>query len=82
MLATRIYGLMCLLVMTGAVAVYITDSFNFATTVILGFIALILAGTGLLSAYPALMTERVSSERQKPKEAKQEISASKLQTVS
>jgi ABC-type nickel/cobalt efflux system permease component RcnA len=81
MLAARIYGLMCLLVMTGAVAVYLTDSFNFATTVILGFIASILAGTGLLTVYPALMTERISAERKKPKETKREKSASELQTV-
>jgi hypothetical protein len=63
MLAARIYGLLWLLVMAAAAAVYLTDSFSFETTMILGFIASILAGTGILTVYPALMTEAVSSER-------------------
>ena len=76
MLLARIYGLMCLLVMAGAVTVYLTDSFNFATTMILGFIASVLAGTGILTVYPALMTEDVSSGRKASKETKQKNSAS------
>lgn len=61
MLAARIYGLLWLLVTAAAVAVYLTDSFSFGTTIILGFIASVLAGTGILTVYPALMKEDVSS---------------------
>jgi hypothetical protein len=83
MLVARIYGLMCLFVMAGAVAVYLTDSFNFGTTMILGFIASILAGAGMLTVYPALMREDVSSGRKASKETKQKnSSAGVLQGVS
>jgi hypothetical protein len=75
MTIAKIYGLMSLLVMAGAVAVYLTDSFNFATAVILGFIASILAGTGMLTVYPALMHEDISSGRKASKETKQKNSA-------
>lgn len=61
MLTARIYGLLWLLVMAAAATVYLTDSFSFATTMVLGFVASVLAGTGLLTVYPALLTERVSS---------------------
>jgi hypothetical protein len=61
MRAAKIYGLMCLLVTAGAVTLYLTGSFNFATTVILGFIASVLARTGMLVVYPASMFEDVSS---------------------
>ena len=64
MLIARIYGLLWLLVMAAAVTVYLTGSFNFATTMILGFIASVLAGAGMLAVYPALMTEDVSSTKQ------------------
>lgn len=62
MRVAKIYGLMCLLVTAGAVTVYLTGSFNFATTMILGFLASVLAGTGMLVVYPALMSEEVSSD--------------------
>jgi hypothetical protein len=63
MLAARIYGLLWLIVMAAAVTVYLTGSFSFATTMLLGFIASILAGTGMLTVYPALMKDDVSSGR-------------------
>ena len=75
MLAAKIYGMMWLLVMAAAVTVYLTDSFSFSTTVILGFIASVLAGTGALTVYPALMKEDVSSGRKARKETKQKISS-------
>lgn len=77
MLAARIYGLLWLLVMSAAVAVYLTDSFSFETTIILGFIASILAGTGMLTVYPALMKEDVASGRKASSETKQKNSLSK-----
>ena len=55
----KIYGLVLFLVTAAVVTGYLTDSFGFATTLILGFIASILAGTGLLVVYPALMSEDV-----------------------
>ncbi|MDQ3750034.1 MAG: hypothetical protein M3367_13645 [Acidobacteriota bacterium] len=82
MLIARIYGLLCLLVAAAAVAVYLTGSFTIATTVILGFIASVLAGAGMLVVYPALLTERVSSRRSAPNAAKLEGSAAgKLQNT-
>ena len=77
MMVARIYALMCLLVMAGAVAMYLTDSFNFATTIVLGFIASVLTGAGLLVVYPALMTEDVSSMRKASEKTKQKNSSSK-----
>ena len=73
----KIYGLMCLLVTAVAAALYLIDSFNFATTMILGFIASVLAGAGLLVVYPALMTEDVSSARKASKQTKQKNSSMK-----
>lgn len=62
-----------------AVALYVTDSFTFAATMILGFTASVLAGAGMLVVYPAVMTERVSSERNAPKYAKRLSSPGRLQ---
>jgi hypothetical protein len=75
MLAARIYGLLWLLVMSAAVAVYLTDSFSFGTTMILGFIASILAGTGILTVYPALMHEEISARSKASKETRQRNSS-------
>ena len=80
----KIYGLMCLLVTAVAVTLYLTDYFNFATTMILGFIASVLAGAGLLVVYPAVMTEDISSGRKASTETKQKNSSPEavLQRVS
>lgn len=63
MLIARIYGLMWILVVAAAVALYLTSSFSFGMTMILGFTASVLAGAGMLVVYPALMTEDIASER-------------------
>jgi hypothetical protein len=75
MLVARVYGVSFILV-AGAIGIlYVTDSFTFGTSMVLGFIASVLAGAGLLVVYPALMTERVSLERKTPKETKQKYSS-------
>ena len=75
MLVARVYGVSFILV-AGAIGVlYLTDSFTFGTSMILGFIASVLAGAGLLTVYPALMTERVSAWRKTPQKTKQKNSA-------
>jgi hypothetical protein len=63
MIVVKIYGLLWLLVMAAAVTVYLTGSLGFGTTMVLGFVASVLAGAGMLTAYPALMAERVSPGR-------------------
>ena len=63
MLIAKIYGLMCLLVAAAAGGLYLTDSFNFAASMVLGFAASVLSGAFLLVVYPALLTERVSLPR-------------------
>lgn len=82
MLAARIYVAMSLLVLAGAATVHLTESFSFGTTVILGFVASILAGTGMLAVFPAVMTEEVSSRRAAAKETKRKYrSAVELQSA-
>lgn len=63
MLLARIYGQSWVLIAAVAGAFYLTDSFTYGLTMILGFIASVLAGAGLLAVYPAMMTEDVSSGR-------------------
>ena len=71
MMIAKIYTLMWVLVVTVIAALYLTDSFTFGTTIVLGFTASVLAGAGLLVVYPALMTEDVSSGRKASKQIKQ-----------
>jgi hypothetical protein len=63
MWALKIYGLMWLLVAAAAGVFYLTDSFTYAVTMVLGFAATALGGAGLLVVYPILMSERVRAER-------------------
>lgn len=60
MLVARIYGLIWLLVAAAGGVLYVTESFNTATTILYGFIVSTLAGAGLLTVFPAVMTERHS----------------------
>ncbi len=61
MTIVRIYGLMWILVAATAGILYLTDSFTFAAVMVLGFIASVLTGAGMLTVYPAMMKEDVSS---------------------
>jgi hypothetical protein len=63
MMIARIYGLMWVLIAAVAGVLYLTDSFTFAAIMVLGFIASVLTGAGMLTIYPALMKEDVSSGR-------------------
>lgn len=60
----RIYGLLWLLAAVAGVGLYLTGSFNPATSMIFGFLVSILAGASLLVVFPAVMSERVSSGRE------------------
>lgn len=83
MMIARIYGLMWLFVAAIAGALYLTDSFTFAATMILGFTTSVLAGAGLLVVYPVLMTERVSLRYKDRNKTEQKIfAAGKLQRAS
>ena len=63
MLIARIYALSWILVVGAVGVLHVTDSFTYGTAMILGFVASILAGAGLLVVYPAMLTERFSSGR-------------------
>ena len=60
MLVARIYGLIWLLAAAVGAVLYFTDSFNALTTVLYGFTVSSLAGAGLLTVFPAVMSERHS----------------------
>lgn len=63
MLLAKIYAVSWVLV-AGMIGIfYFTDSFTYASAIVLGFITSILGGAGLLVVYPVLMSEDVSSER-------------------
>lgn len=80
MLVARLYGVMWFLTAAVGGALYLTDSLTFATTMILGFIASVLAGAGILVVYPTMMTEHVSQHRKTPRDASHKKTAlNKLQ---
>jgi hypothetical protein len=58
MLVARIYGLMWLLAAALGSVLYVTNSFNTATSLIFGFIIALLGGAGILAVFPAVMAER------------------------
>lgn len=60
MFIAKIYGLMWLFAAAAGGVLYLTDSFNPATWIGYGFIVAFLGGAGLLSVFPAVMTERHS----------------------
>lgn len=60
MLSAKIYGVIWLLFAAIAGVLYLTDSFTFTVSMILGFIASVLGGSGILVVYPIMLTERVS----------------------
>lgn len=63
MLLARIYGFLWLLAAFVGGGLYLSDSFNAVTSIIFGFSVALLAGAGLLVVFPAMMSDRVSSER-------------------
>jgi hypothetical protein len=61
MRVAKLYGLLWAVAAFAITGLYLTDSFNTTTSIILGFFVSVLAGSGLLVVYPALMTERVAA---------------------
>lgn len=64
MLTAKIYGVICLLFAATTGVLYLTDSITFTVFMILGFIASVLGGAGILTVYPAMLSDRVSSWRE------------------
>jgi hypothetical protein len=61
MMVARIYGLLWILAAIVGGALYLTDSFSLASSMILVFFVSVLGGAALLVVYPAMLSERVSS---------------------
>lgn len=64
MLIAKIYGLLWLITAAVGGVLYSTDSFSGLISIAFGFIVAALGGAAILVAFPAMMTERVSSRRE------------------
>lgn len=67
MFLTKIYGISWLLVVVTAAAMFLTGTLTNVATLILGFIASVLTGAGMLVIYPALMNEDIRGQNQAPR---------------
>ncbi len=65
MLIARMYGLMWLAVAGLAGLLWATGSLTFPAIMVLGFIASVLTGAGLLVVYPAMMHMDLAGQKQK-----------------